>query len=810
MSIFTPARSGGHCAQGAKAVRAGFTRAVRRWRHLAALAAVTMLLAACGGGGGAGPAPASAPASEFPTLPASSFSLSAIAEPADRTPVAGRQQGRVLLADGAAAPAGLTVEWLDASGGAAPRVLASATTGAGGTFDMRGASAVASADQWLRVVLPDGTPLRAYASGWTEMSVGTEVALREIDRLRGNGAFDARALPMAELAAGQQSLGLLWQARFTAPAAADANQALSAFVGLAQPWNQYLTSLANATPPAGSGDIAMLLAPDVFDATVAATVSNQDGVRDTTVALRGIVSPQPAVRAFSMLFANENTPIRFVIQPQGIFLQARGGTGAEEKLMEQLGDLPLLEFAPAIGTRVIYDNPQMVATGFPTLHAAMKVTRRTYPAAPVRILGGATVMAIEVVLDYEISVVHTDTQVKGDAVGRERRWFSPLAGVVRAATEARARGDLSVSAAWATVELGAVTFASPTMLPPDGAIDTRALPLAHRDAVHAAALNRIFVATDDNGGTILELDAATLATLRSVATAGLPSRLALSADGSRLYAGLDGGAVIELRTADLGTVHRFTLGAAEFGQGAYDLVRDLAVDPFDAERVLVLAGHSPFHNGGNGPVMMFSAGKLAWRDAPRYTAWNYGWDSYSPGTLAWSPVRDEFLVSAIYLPTSLYRFRAGATAVSELAALVYVDPTGVREVGGELLTPKGKILDARTLATLRELKLDRFPVSNCSRLDARSDWCLLNEMAPTSATGTYARLDNASGALLATYRLPAPPALAPCQDNPVPRPASAAGSARLTPMGNGRLLVSNGASQTRCGLQIWSLRGYQP
>ncbi|HEU5435674.1 MAG TPA: hypothetical protein VFU95_04580, partial [Telluria sp.] len=712
-------------------------------RTVLALALIAVTRLGCGGGGGGGGSSGGGsvvvptPAPEFPVLVTSSaFSLAPIADPAERTALAGHQLGRVLLSSGLPAPAGIKVEWLDAAVPATPRVLAAASTDANGAFDIAGASNVAAADQWLRATLSDGTVLRAFAGGWTELSVGTEVAVSEIARLRRAGALAARVWPMDELAIGQQSLSLLGQARFRGLPAPAAVQGLTAFVAQFLPWNQYLDRLASATPDAGPGDVAALLPFERNDAPVPATVKDASGSGTVAANTSCFVTSIPKWRECGVSVANHlDVSEQLSVRPGGILLHNLGGTDGLDKLLYQIGDLPLIEFAPVIGTRVIYNNAKVVQEGDPAIHAAIKVTRRTYPMAMVAALGG-NVTAIEVVLDYEVAILNTTTKQQADLLVRERRWFSPLGGRVHFATEGLARSGTTITTVAAALTLDGAPFETAAAFPMMGVADAAAVPMAHLHAVYAPGVNRIYVATEDKGGQILELDPTTLTTLRGVPTSGVPTRLATSSDGLRIYAALAGGSVLELRSADLGEVRRFPVAALAVGEIAFDTVSELAVDPFNPERLLTVIKSS--RSTENGGALLFNGGRLESTVAPRYYV----------DAVGWSSVRDEFFGGSIGSPQSVMRFRASAPAVTELASLLRVADIGVREAGGQLLTPTGTIIDAASLVPLGKLSIQGRNLNSCIRLDARSDVC---EVAGNTANGvdaSYIRFDNASGAFL--------------------------------------------------------------
>jgi len=777
----------------------------RTVRQLAALMFATVALAGCGGGGG-GSAPAGAPVPPpvatpaFPVLQtSSSFSLAPIADPAGRTALAGHQLGRVLLPNGTTASAGLKVEWLDASLPASPRVIAAATTDANGAFDIAGASSVAAADQWLRVTLADGAVLRAFASGWTELSFGTEVAVSEIARLRAAGALTARPLPMDELATAQQSLSLLGQARYAGEGTAAAVSSLTALLAQFAPWNQYLDRLSSATPAAGAGDVAAFLPFTEMDQARPATLVDNGVSSDLTVSFHCTLDAIPNWRECGVGAANHNDIAeQLSVRPGGIFLHNIGGPDGIDQLLNQIGDLPVLEFAPVIGTRVIYNNPQIVQASDAAIHAAIKVTRRTYPVAPVAVKGGS-VAAIEVVFDYEVALLNTTTKQQVDLLVRERRWFSPLVGRVRIASEGLVRSGSTISPASMSLTFDPRTFTAPTALPLAGVMDATAIALTHKHVAVSPSTNRLYVSTDNNGGQILELDAATLVTLRTVGTAGAARRLAVSSDGSRIYAALPGATIIELRNADLGEVRRFN-AAITFPNSfdaPLDKVNELAVDPFNAERVL-LTLHASLTTA-SGPVQLFNAGALQSSIGSNKLL----------DTIGWSATPDEFLAAYTGSPQSVFRFRASPGVPTELASLLGVPEVGVMESNGDILTARGTAIDARSLKQHGTLALPGYTLRACVRLDARSDLCEVEAVAVNGVDAPYVRFDHASGAYLGVYRPAAQAALAGCPINPTTQIWTAAGRAILQPLPDGRIIVSNGDADQRCGLQVWTLRGYQ-
>jgi hypothetical protein len=136
---------------------------------------------------------------------------------------------------------------------------------------------------------------------------------------------------------------------------------------------------------------------------------------------------------------------------------------------------------------------------------------------------------------------------------------------------------------------------------PDGTL--RVLALAHRSLVYDALRNRYYASVPGsvplNGNSIASIDPATGAVSYSQPVGSEPAALAISADGSVLYAGLDGsGDVLRLRLPDMAELGRTRLPAPElYGQL---LAESIAVSPADAGVVAVSTrrvGVSPRHGG---------------------------------------------------------------------------------------------------------------------------------------------------------------------------------------------------------------------
>lgn len=722
--------------------------------------------------------------------------------------MAGAQRGQALSAAGTVAAAGLTVALLDATVPEAPRVLATGLTAAGGTFDFAAAATgVAPADLWLRLTLADGSTLRAWADGWTEITPGTEAAVQEVARLRTAGALADRALTAAELAAAQQSVSLLWLGRPASASAAAGVTSLVKFIRTHAPWNELLERLAAATPASGAADVAGLM--PVASATWPCTVlsNGTPSAADFVFICIDIPGGRNCTIATS---GRPDLSDLFEVQPSGVRLRPDGITSDPMSvLLTQLEPLPLIEFAHAVGTRVLVDNPRFLLSLDNNVRASVKVTRRTYPAEAVQALGGMA-QAVRVALDYEIALLDYTTQKQVDLLAREQRWFSPQGGRVRIESVGTARADGQLSHDNTSVVANSVAgdfFAAPT-LPFAGAATVRALALRHRHAVHAPASNRVFVATASGGGQVLELDADSLATLRAAALPAVPGRLAVSPDGTRLYAGMDGGQVAELDTATLSVVRQFALPADPYGR-AYDRVYDMAVDPFDNTRLLLLAGKSTVF-GDSGAVLLFRAGVLVQRDAPRYHADDYGWGYYSLGGVTWTGRVDEFLGVSYNSPSSLYRFRTGVEtgAATDVAGLERVEDVGLQEVGSEILTQKGQVLDSSSFTLRRTLRFAGFAVQACARQTVQTALC--QPVTGFAAAPPYlALLDAVTGEFIGGYKPLVAQVSNGCPELAVLQGSLGLDGAVLQPMDARRSLVTalfrgNGE---RCSLQVWTLSG---
>jgi hypothetical protein len=770
---------------------------------------VLLALASCGGGGGGGGGSPSntpnPPAADYPVVVQSgAFAFPDLAAPPERNAASATIQGRVQLTAGTPPASGTNVVLLDAGSGT---VTARTTIAADGSFSF-GAPTMAAVlpDRQLRVQLADGTVLRAFAVGWSEVTPGSEVAVAEIQRLRVAGAFSAHAWAASDLAVAQDSLSLRWAAMPGAPAPAQALTRLRNDIRLLAPWNQLLDSLGGPAALPSGYDVAGLYPVDSAQAPSAVAVPGAPSAATVTSSCLRLVFTDAFKLCNSTAAALPEFSEGYRLEPQRLLVQStRTGTTLIDSLLQQLGQLPLLEFPGSVGTKVLLDSPRITLESDPMVKATARVVRRTYPAGPVAALGG-TATAVLVVLDYELAVLHSVTRATQSMLLRQKRWYSPQAGRVRmeSARWVLSGDTVSTWSGQVVAQSASGTFFEADSLPSPGVADVRALPLKHRHALYVPSIDRILVATEAAGGTILELDPSTLTTVRSVTLSAKPGRLAASADGTRLYVGMDGAVLFELRMSDLAVVRRTALPADPYGV-PYRRIYDVQVDPRNGARALLLVGGNDL--GGSGAVMLVDSGALALRDAPVYYATDYGWGYYSPNALRWTSVANEFLAASYSSPKSLYRFSAASTAFGEVARLQRVDEVGLAEADGELLTERGQLLDATTWALRRSLSLGAFSLSDCQRQGPEAATCGF------SSLGIYPpfllHVDVASNAFLGTYRPAITQAYNGCADVGVDVTTLGLDQASFTPMDRARSLVATLPTSDghRCSLQVWTLVG---
>ncbi|MBQ0960714.1 hypothetical protein KAK06_17295 [Ideonella sp. 4Y11] len=782
------------------------------WRitSACALGLLALVVGGCGGGGGGGTPdnpPDGGTQNGYPVLVTTAdFQLPAAVSPPSRAPMAGHQMGQVRANASATVGAGVLVELLDARNPAAPVVLGSARTGADGRFDIAAdGSSVPAPSRWLRAQLSSGDVIRAFAAGWTDLTPASESALSEVARLRLAGAFTAHTLTRDELGGLQDQVGLLWESRFGSLAPAAARSSLLSFLRYHEPWNSQLDNLALAKPEAGTGDISGLFPRNPTNGQATAVLDGRNLVGQITHDCHDRL--QPGSRSCGV-GNTANAAFSDSLQRYQDGLRLTNGEGTDDPidaLVTQIGELPLVDFPLTVGTKVLFENAKINLTTLPQYHASAKVTRRVYPSAAVTALS-KTVRAVQVDLDYELAVLDTSTGVQTDVLARERRWFAPSGGRVRSELLGlvRSGGKIVRSEGFLRADSLSGDIFKPQGLPFAGVIDVVSLPLRHRHAVGSAARNRVYVAVDSDGNKLLEMNPDSLAISRQLALAAAPTRLAVSQDGTRLYAGLANSTLVEVNLGTM-TVLRTTTLIRDRNNDAYE-VYDLAVDPFDNDRVLVRAG-DPTSFGAPGPVLIYRAGVLEMRDGPNNpTSLHYGWDAYSTDRILWTSTRDEFMLKTATSPENMYRMGLGATSVVERAALERVDDVGFEEQDGLVLTDRGRLLSAATLVSQGQLDISPWSLQGCRRQGSTGVFCELFS-GLSYEPPYYVHLNLTDGAYLGAYRPVIKQAVNGCSGTD--SDALGLNDLRLEAMDRARSVGSAIATSSGgyCALHVWTLHG---
>lgn len=220
------------------------------------------------------------------------------------------------------------------------------------------------------------------------------------------------------------------------------------------------------------------------------------------------------------------------------------------------------------------------------------------------------------------------------------------------------------------------------------------IDLASNDFVLDSERGVVWVATPD--GFVRSVSTATGALGTSFKVGGNPSVLALSDDGSTLYAGLKtAGAIrkIDLTTHTLGL--QFALPPSIFGGGSYAI--DLGVQPGHPSTIAVSTqqlsnsgaiGATIFDNGvkRTNSLGLYEGTRFIWMTADRLLAW----DVYSAGTLR------DLAVDANGVSTT----QTALTGPNNVMAQFTL-------AGDKLYDQSGLVLDAATLA-----RIDAFDFSN--------------------------------------------------------------------------------------------------
>lgn len=208
-------------------------------------------------------------------------------------------------------------------------------------------------------------------------------------------------------------------------------------------------------------------------------------------------------------------------------------------------------------------------------------------------------------------------------VGTENSWWAPGIGMVRAERSvADADGRPIEAPQTLSVSSGSVGGQLLFAPRPDGTVTK--IPLTHRALVHDAARGRYYASVPSGSSaqpnTIASIDAVTGAVSHSAPIGANPGPLALSADASRLYVGLDGsGEVLQLRLPDLAELSRTRLPSPPGdAQWTAESITVSPLDPGVAAVAMQRVATSPRHTG----VALIRDGVLQARTTPGHTGSN--------------------------------------------------------------------------------------------------------------------------------------------------------------------------------------------
>jgi DNA-binding beta-propeller fold protein YncE len=207
----------------------------------------------------------------------------------------------------------------------------------------------------------------------------------------------------------------------------------------------------------------------------------------------------------------------------------------------------------------------------------------------------------------------SNRQFESEAVvGTEETWWAPGIGLVRADRSVLDGVGTHLVQDHSLVLTGGSVGGFPLFQPrPDGVLQK--IPLPHNALVYDAQRQLYYASVPGsvvgNGNHIAVIDAATGTVSYSAGAVGSePFALALAADGSALYVGMNGsGDVLKLRTSDFAELWRVRLPDAGYlGQKYADYI---AVSPHDADVIAVSMFHGGYSSGHAG-VALVRAGVL--------------------------------------------------------------------------------------------------------------------------------------------------------------------------------------------------------
>lgn len=174
----------------------------------------------------------------------------------------------------------------------------------------------------------------------------------------------------------------------------------------------------------------------------------------------------------------------------------------------------------------------------------------------------------------------------------EEAWFAPKIGMVKAVRSASDSTGVTIepthTLGFASARVGGVDW---SVTPPPATLDGQArdVPLVHNDLVYDPLRNRFYASIPDSqaqGNSIATIDPVTGQVTHSGPIGSQPDALAIAADSSALYVGLNGsGEVLKLALPGMTVLGRTRLlSDPNFGQSRAET---LSVSPVDANAVAV-------------------------------------------------------------------------------------------------------------------------------------------------------------------------------------------------------------------------------
>jgi hypothetical protein len=603
------------------------------------------LISACGGGGNGGDSP------ELASL------LSPVAVPLEREVPSGHVVGTVYEMPMRKAGAGVPVQVTDPAAGGA--VVATTVTLGDGSFDLVLPPSHTASPRLLLTAATSGGWLRALAATpATDITVGSETVVRELEQRLRIGALQWADLDAEEADIGQRMVDFLAHSIALAEHAAPQSLvvALRGRLAYRADWNAWLSGLPSAARrPAG--DIPMLVprtdgfmaegpwGGDFGDFRVElAGVGVPAGVAGDVrigIGCRGL--PARAVRwddeqeCMYGLWSGDGMPAIdptrpplmdvFMVGPSGIKVAPAGGLvpQAMHQPLFSMGYVPMLEYPWSTGTSVVYS-----ANG-------LRARRTVLPLEGVTV-GDATVKALPVVMDFD--------HAAGDLVVsmRVRTWFAPEIGRLKVEYEVKTQKSAgpvqssqlsAIRTDLAAFRLGERKNERPMRSDPvlTGEMVAAAVPLRHDQTFYARSTRKLYASSADEAGVLAEIDVDTRAVRRSSPLGHAIRSIAATPDGARIYVGLASSAeVVELSAMNLAVLRRLVIPLATF-DGAVRSAYRLAVDPADPLRLAALVHPNQVWGGD---VVLWHDGVLQPAAPPTVPFYVDSFGHYAAKDLTWS------------------------------------------------------------------------------------------------------------------------------------------------------------------------------